>query len=121
MSALYINGRKAVEVRIILKEMGHPQPPMPVQTDNSTEEGIIIFQDPQKWHHHLQKWQSLDVLAHSFLNLPKLKRIPFVFHSAHTGNPPSRNSYLAMVSNMRPLPTPLSCVWPYLSQFWAKI
>ena len=25
-----------------------------------------------------------------------------------------------MVSNMRPLPTPLSCVWPYLGQFWEK-
>jgi hypothetical protein len=27
------------------------------------------------------------------------------------------NSFPVMVSNMRPLPTPLSCVWPYLGQF----
>ena len=41
LGALYINARKAVEIRNILKEMGHPQPPTPIQTDNSTAEGII--------------------------------------------------------------------------------
>jgi hypothetical protein len=41
MGALYINARKAVEERQILEEMGHPQPPTPIQTDNSTAEGII--------------------------------------------------------------------------------
>ena len=31
------------------------------------------------------------------------------------------NSFPVMVSNtMRPLPTPLSCVWPYLGQYWEK-
>jgi hypothetical protein len=38
---LYMNARKGVEVRNILEEMGHPQPPTPVQTDNSTADGII--------------------------------------------------------------------------------
>jgi hypothetical protein len=41
MGALYINARKAVEERNILEELGHPQPPTPIQTDNSTAEGII--------------------------------------------------------------------------------
>ena len=41
IGALYTNARKGVEERNILKEMGHPQPPTPVQTDNSTAEGII--------------------------------------------------------------------------------
>ena len=41
LGALYINARKAVEMRTILHEMGHPQPPTPMQTDNSTAEGII--------------------------------------------------------------------------------
>jgi hypothetical protein len=40
IGALYTNARKGVEERNILKEMGHPQPPTPVQTDNSTAEGI---------------------------------------------------------------------------------
>ena len=41
ISALYTNARKGVEERNILREMGHPQPPTPVQTDNSTAESII--------------------------------------------------------------------------------
>eukprot|EP00804_Cyclotella_cryptica_P014837 CCRYP_015028-RB/>CCRYP_015028-RB protein AED:0.42 eAED:0.41 QI:0/-1/0/1/-1/0/1/0/292 len=41
LGALYINARKAVEERQILEEMGHPQPPTPIQTDNSMAEGII--------------------------------------------------------------------------------
>eukprot|EP00804_Cyclotella_cryptica_P005837 CCRYP_000123-RA/>CCRYP_000123-RA protein AED:0.35 eAED:0.34 QI:0/0/0/1/0/0/3/0/533 len=41
LGALYINACKAVEERQILEEMGHPQPPTPIQTDNSTAEGII--------------------------------------------------------------------------------
>ena len=41
IGALYINARKGVEERNILEEMGHLQPPTPVQTDNSTADGII--------------------------------------------------------------------------------
>jgi hypothetical protein len=41
ISALYTNARKGVKEQNILKEMGHPQPPTPVQTDNSTAKGII--------------------------------------------------------------------------------
>jgi hypothetical protein len=41
LGSLYLNARKGVEIRHILKEMGHPQPPTPVQTDNSTADGII--------------------------------------------------------------------------------
>ena len=41
LGALYLNARKGIEIRNILKEMGHPQPPTKIQTDNSTAEGII--------------------------------------------------------------------------------
>jgi hypothetical protein len=41
IGALYTSARKGVEERNILRVMGHPQPPTPVQTDNSTAEGII--------------------------------------------------------------------------------
>jgi hypothetical protein len=41
LGAMYINARKAVEIRIILEEMGHKQPATPIQVDNSTTEGII--------------------------------------------------------------------------------
>jgi hypothetical protein len=41
IGALYINAQKGVEERNILEEMGHLQPPTPVQTDNSTADGIV--------------------------------------------------------------------------------
>ena len=41
MGALYINAREAVPMRITLEEMGHPQPPTPMQTDNTTALGVI--------------------------------------------------------------------------------
>eukprot|EP00957_Ditylum_brightwellii_P160549 12222158-Ditylum_brightwellii.AAC.1 len=39
--ALYVNTRKGEELRLALKEMGHPQPPTPVMTGNSTACGIV--------------------------------------------------------------------------------
>ena len=41
IGVLYINAQKGVEERNILEEMGHLQPPTPVQTDNSTADGIV--------------------------------------------------------------------------------
>ena len=43
LGALFINAREAVHIRNILEEMGHPQPPdpTPIQTDNSTADGVV--------------------------------------------------------------------------------
>jgi hypothetical protein len=41
LGALFINAKAAVHMRRILQEMGHPQPCTPIQTDNSTAEGVI--------------------------------------------------------------------------------
>jgi hypothetical protein len=38
---LYITARKAVYIRIILKELGHKQPPMPLQSDNAMADTVI--------------------------------------------------------------------------------
>jgi len=40
LGALYHNGKEACPLRITLEELGHPQPPTPIQTDNSTAAGI---------------------------------------------------------------------------------
>ena len=39
--AEFINAKEAVHLWCILLEMGHPQPRTPIQTDNSTAEGVI--------------------------------------------------------------------------------
>ena len=41
LGALYLNAKEAVYLRQILDEMGHPQPKTPIQTDNTTAEGVI--------------------------------------------------------------------------------
>ena len=41
LGALYIMAKEAVYMRLILKEMGHKQPATPIQTDNSTAEGVV--------------------------------------------------------------------------------
>ena len=41
LGALYINAREAVYICKILTEMGHKQPRSPLQTDNSTAEGVV--------------------------------------------------------------------------------
>ena len=41
IGALYMNAKLAVPMRTTLAELGHPQPPTPIQTDNSTANGIV--------------------------------------------------------------------------------
>jgi hypothetical protein len=41
LAGLYIMARKAVYIRIILEELGHKQPPTPIQTDNTMADAVI--------------------------------------------------------------------------------
>ena len=41
LAALYIMAREAVYIRIILEEMGHKQPPTPIQTDNAMADAVV--------------------------------------------------------------------------------
>jgi hypothetical protein len=41
LGGLFINAKAAVSIRITLEELGHKQPPTPIQTDNSTACGVV--------------------------------------------------------------------------------
>jgi hypothetical protein len=41
LGALFINAKTAVLVHHTLKELGHPQPPTPIQTDNKTANDLL--------------------------------------------------------------------------------
>ena len=41
LAALYINAHEAIPMQHLLEEMGHKQPPTPIQTDNSTANGAV--------------------------------------------------------------------------------
>ena len=48
LGALFHNGKEACPIRTALEEMGHPQPPTPIQTNNSTTAGIVTDSVKQK-------------------------------------------------------------------------
>ncbi len=41
LGALFINANTAVSMRHMLKELGHPQPPTSIQTDNKTANDLL--------------------------------------------------------------------------------
>jgi hypothetical protein len=41
MGALFLNAKEGINIRNILREMGHPQPATPLQTDNTTAHAIL--------------------------------------------------------------------------------
>ena len=41
LGALYLNVKETVYLRQILHKIGHSQPPTPIQTDNTTAEGVV--------------------------------------------------------------------------------
>eukprot|EP00957_Ditylum_brightwellii_P176756 13463285-Ditylum_brightwellii.AAC.1 len=48
IGALFVNTGKGEEMCLVLKEMGHPQSPTPVMTDNTTACGILNKMVKQK-------------------------------------------------------------------------
>jgi hypothetical protein len=41
LGALFINAKQAIPMRTTLEELGHKQPPTPIQTGNSTASGVV--------------------------------------------------------------------------------
>ena len=41
LCTLCVNFREAIPAQIVLEEMGHKQPPTPMQTDNKTALGVV--------------------------------------------------------------------------------
>eukprot|EP00957_Ditylum_brightwellii_P071752 5454396-Ditylum_brightwellii.AAC.1 len=56
IGVLYVNTCKGEELRLALKEIGHPQPPTPVMTDNSTVCGIVNKTVKQRRTRAIDMW-----------------------------------------------------------------
>jgi hypothetical protein len=41
LGALFLHAQEAKVLRLVLKELGHPQPPIPIHIDNTTTVGIV--------------------------------------------------------------------------------
>ncbi len=57
VGALFINCREAVPARHVLKFLGHPQPPTPMQMDNMTALGVVN-------QNVMKKLKSMDIKYH---------------------------------------------------------
>ena len=57
LGALFINSQEAVPQRELLEEMGHPQPPTPIQIDNTTALGVVQ-------NNVLKKLKAMDMRYH---------------------------------------------------------
>jgi hypothetical protein len=57
LGALFINSQEAVPQRQLLEEMGHPQPPTPIQIDNTTALGVVQM-------NVLKKLKAMDMRFH---------------------------------------------------------
>ena len=75
LGALYIMAREAVYIRIILDKMGHTQPRTPIQTDNSTAEGIINNTVQPK------QTKAMDMLFHWLRNRTLQAQLRFYWRS----------------------------------------
>jgi hypothetical protein len=74
LAALFHTGKEACPLRACLEELGHPQPPAPIQTDNSTAAGIANNSVKQK------RSKAIDMRFHCVpdLRIPKMpKRASF--------------------------------------------
>jgi hypothetical protein len=75
LGALYINTKTAVPMSKMLKEFGHPQPPTPMQTNNSTAYGVLNNKNyPKRNQSH---WHALPLVM-----MPRCSRkIPFLLET----------------------------------------
>ena len=54
LGALYLNCKQATIFRLTLEEMGHPQPPTPIHSDNSTAVGIANNTVKRRWSRSME-------------------------------------------------------------------
>ena len=71
LGALYINAKEAVYIRQVLEKMGHPQAATPIQTDNSTAEGVINSTVQPK------RMKAMDMRFHWLRDRETLKQFRF--------------------------------------------
>ena len=58
LGSLFINCKEAIPARQSLEEMGHKQPPTTMQTDNTTESGVVTNNISSK------RLKSMDTILH---------------------------------------------------------
>ena len=72
LGALFLNAQEATIMRLILQEMGHPQPPTPIHIDNTTAVGIV--------NGTIKRQRSRTMEMRYFWLLDRQAQLNFAFH-----------------------------------------
>jgi hypothetical protein len=62
LGALFLNAQEAKVIRLVLEELGHPQPPTPVHIDSTTTVGIVnnTVKQQHSWAMEIRYFWLLD-------------------------------------------------------------
>ena len=90
IAALYMNAREILPLRVTCEELGHPQPPTPMQTDNNTASGIIngTFNQARSKAIDMRFYWLLDRTAQQQFNIywdRGIKNLADYFSKHHSG------------------------------------
>ena len=79
-AGLYFNAQRTIPIRIALEEMGHPQPPTPIKTDNATALGYVYDNIKQK------RSKSFDMKYHWLRDREQQKQFRFYWDKGSNNN-----------------------------------
>ena len=77
---LFVKSKQGVPAHNILKEMGHRQPPTPIQTDNTTAIGVVNKKN------QIKQTKSMDVQFHWMGDRENKKRFRYYWGPGKTNN-----------------------------------
>jgi hypothetical protein len=98
LGALFLNAQEAKVLRLVLKELRHPQPPTPIDIDNTTTVGIV--------NNTIKRKRSQAMEMQYFLLLDGKVQKLFCFHyqpgQENLGNYPSKHHSADIHQHVRP-------------------
>ena len=80
LGALFINSKQAIPARNTLEEMGHRQPPTPIQTDNTTAIGVV------NKNNQMKQTKSMDMQFHWMRDRENKKQFRYYWGPGKTNN-----------------------------------
>ncbi len=98
LGALFLNAQEAKVLRLILAELGHPQPPTPIHIDNTTTAGIV--NNTIKW----QRSQAMEMRYFWLLDGKMQQYFKFYYQPGlkNLGDYPSKHHTANIHQHVRP-------------------
>ena len=98
LGSLFLNTQEAKVIRLILEELGHPQPPTPIHVDNTTAVGIVNNTIKR------QRSRSMEMRYFWLLDQETQKYVDFFYHPGqeNLGDYPSKHHFGPIHQHVRP-------------------